>query len=95
MGKLDELRQLVADAFAEAAEKSEIEKLAKINNAIEAVSKEQDDLLAKNADLIQSYKALVQNTSFETKPGEITSELSQPKPVSFEDALSQFMNNKK
>ena len=95
MGKLDELRQLVADAFAEAADKSEIEKLAKINNAIEEVSKEQDDLVAKNADLIQSYKTLVQHTSFGDKPGENASELDDPKPVSFEDALSQFMNNKK
>ena len=56
MGKLDELRQLVADSFQEATDKKAIEQLALINNAIEEVSKEQDELMAKNADLVKSYK---------------------------------------
>lgn len=93
MGKLDELRQLVADAFKDATEKQEIENLAKINTAIEDVSKEQDDLVAKNAELIKSYKDLVQHTSFDV--GDKTIDDVAPTPVSFEDALKDFMSKKK
>lgn len=35
MTKLEELKQLVADSFKEATEKQDIERLAKINNAID------------------------------------------------------------
>lgn len=93
MGKLDELRQLVAEAFKDATEKQEIENLAKINTAIESVSKEQDDLVAKNAELIQSYKDLVQHTSFDV--GDKVTDDVAPTPVSFEDALKNFMSKKK
>lgn len=93
MGKLDELRQLVADSFKEATEKQEIEQLARINNAIEEVSKEQDELIAKNADLVKSYKDLVQHTSFDVG-NKVTDDVA-PMPVSFEDALKNFMSQKK
>lgn len=93
MGKLDELRQLVADSFKEATEKQEIEQLAKINNAIEEVSKEQDELMAKNADLVKSYKDLVQHTSF--KPDASAVDEIAPKAVSFDDALKAFLESKK
>lgn len=93
MGKLDELRQLVAESFKEATDKQEIENLAKINNAIEEVSKEQDELVAKNADLIKSYKDLVQHTSFDV--GDKVIDDVAPTPVSFEDALKDFMSKKK
>lgn len=94
MGKLDTLRQLVADSFKEATEKQDIERLAQINNAIEEVSKEQDDLVAKNADLIKSYKDLVQHTSFKADSSKVTDDVA-PEPVSFEDALKKFMSDKK
>lgn len=93
MGKLDELRQLVAEAFKDATEKQEIENLAKINTAIEDVSKEQNDLVAKNAELIKSYKDLVQHTSFDV--GDKVIDDVAPTPVSFEDALKDFMSKKK
>jgi len=93
MGKLEELKQLVAEAFENATEKQDIEQLAKINNAIEDVSKEQNDLVAKNAELVKSYKDLVQHTSFGTDKG-ATDEIA-PTTLSFEDALKQFLANKK
>lgn len=94
MSKLEELRQIVADAFAEAAEQQDIERLAKINVAIDGVSQEQDALIAKNADLLKSYKDLVQHTSFGTDRAKVIDEVS-PQPVSFEDALKEFLANKK
>lgn len=94
MSKLEELRQLVADAFKAATEQQDIERLAKINNAIDDVSKEQDVLVAKNADLIKSYKDLVQHTSFDVKSNEVTNDVA-PTPISFDDALKQFMSKKK
>ena len=93
MGKLDELKQIVADAFKEATQKQEIEQLAKINNTIEEVSKEQCELMAKNAELIGSYKELVQHTSF--KPDNNVTDDVAPKAVSFDDALKEFLANKK
>ena len=93
MGKLDELKQLVAESFKAATEQQDIERLAKINNAIEDVSKEQDALVAKNAELIKSYKDLIQHTSI--KPDSNVTDDVAPTPVSFEDALKSFMSNKK
>lgn len=91
--KLDQLRQIVAEAFAEATQKQEIEQLAKINNAIEEVSQEQNDLIAKNAELVKSYKDLVQHTSFQ--PDNKATDDIAPVSVSFEAALKEFMSNKK
>lgn len=94
MSKLDELRKIVADAFQQATEQQDIERLAKINVAIDDVSKEQDVLIAKNADLIKSYKDLVQHTSFDVKSNEVTNDVA-PTPISFDDALKNFMSKKK
>lgn len=94
MGKLDELKQLVAESFQAATEQQDIERLAKINNAIEDVSKEQDALVAKNAELIKSYKDVIAHTSFKVDSSKVTDDVA-PTPVSFEDALKSFMSNKK
>lgn len=91
--KLDQLKQIVAEAFANATQKQEIEGLAKINNAIEEVSKEQCELIARNAELLSSYKELVQHTSFQAESN-ATDEIA-PAPVSFEDCLKEFFANKK
>lgn len=91
MTKLEELRQLVADSFKEATEKQDIERLAKINNAIEEVSVEQEALVAKNADLIKSYKDLVQHTSFKEDKSVATDDIA-PTVISFETALQEFMS---
>ena len=94
MGKLEELRQIVAEAFQQATEQQDIERLAKINVAIDDVSKEQDALIAKNGELIKSYKDLVAHTSFNVDNSKAIDEIA-PKPVSFDDALKQFMSKKK
>ncbi len=94
MGKLDELKQLVAESFQAATEQQDIERLAKINNAIEEVSKEQDVLVAKNAELIKSYKDVIAHTSFQVDSSKVTDDVA-PTPVSFEDALKSFMSKKK
>ena len=91
MTKLEELRQLVAESFKEATEKQDIERLAKINNAIEDVSKEQDELIAKNADLIKSYKDLVQHTSFKADDNVVATDDIAPVAVSFEEALQDWL----
>ena len=90
MSKLEELKQLVAEAFSKAEDKQSIENLATINNAITEVSKEYDEVTAKNAELIKSYKDLVQHTSFKdaNKPNDIGTVNNAP---SFEDI---FLNNK-
>ena len=92
MSKLEELKTIVADMFKDADDKESIEKLAKVNNAIGEVSKEQDDIVSKNAELLKSYKDLVQHTSFkdDKKPGDtVPGNTSCP---SFEDALKEFIN---
>lgn len=94
MSKLEELKQIVAEAFKEATEKQDIERLAQINNAIEGAAKEQDDLIAKNAELVKSYKDLVQHTSFEVDKNAATDEVA-PAAISFEEALKEFLKNQK
>ena len=91
MTKLEELRQLVAESFKEATEKQDIERLAKINNAISEATVEQEELIAKNADLIKSYKDLVQHTSFKEDRSAATDDIA-PTAISFEAALQDFMS---
>lgn len=95
MGKLEQLRQLVADAFAEATDKKQIEQLASINNSIQEVEKEQQVLEEKNAELIKSYKDLIQHTSFNDKNNQPADQTGTSAPVSFEDALAKFMSEQR
>lgn len=67
MGKLQELKDMVAKMFENATEKEHIEQLAKVNNAIAEVETEQKSLEDKNAELIKDYKDLVKHTSFANK----------------------------
>lgn len=94
MSRLEELRQLVADMFEGATEKEQIEKFATLNNAIDGVSKEQDSLVAKNADLIKSYKELVKHTSFSTGDKPVDGIGGTPL-VSIDEALKQTLANMK
>ena len=59
MNYLDELKQRVAEAFKDATEKKDIDNMSKINTAIERISEEQDQLMAKNKELIAAYKDAV------------------------------------
>lgn len=94
MGKLEELRLLVADAFEKATIKADIDRLARIQSSIDEVSEEQNQLMESNASLIKDYKNLVMHTSFNTgeKPADQTGTSA---PVSFDDALKNFMSNNK
>ena len=59
MNYLEELKQRVAEAFKDATEKKDIDNMSKINTAIERISEEQDQLMAKNKELIAAYKDAV------------------------------------
>ena len=73
MSKLQELRDFVKQQFEQAdpSDKNAIDTLAKINNSLEdvetEVKAEQDVLVTKNAELMNSYKELVKHTSFNDK----------------------------
>lgn len=95
MGKLEELKNLVAGMFENATDKSSIENLAKLNNTISEVEAEQASLVDKNAELIKSYKDLVKHTSFNDAKTIEQAKTQVSKPVSFEDALRNFIANKK
>ena len=93
--KLNQLKTLVADMFKDAEDKESIDKLAKVNNAIDDVAQEQDTLVAKHSELLASYKDAILHSSFkdDKEPGDaVPGNVSMP---SFEDALDKFMNNNK
>lgn len=94
MSKLEQLKATVAALFENATEKSEIERLAKINNSIDEVESEHKALTEKNAELIKSYKELVKHTSFKEQP-----QFAETQPahttLSLEEALSNFLASKK
>ena len=94
MTKLEQLKATVATLFENATEKSDIERLAKINNSIEEVEVEQKALTEKNADLIKSYKELVKHTSFKEQPKFVETQATQP-ALSLEEALKNFLASKK
>lgn len=97
MGKLEQLKQLVADMFDKCENKEDIDKLSTIKNTIGEVEGEQQELIDKNSELIKSYKDLVKHTSFkdDNKIVEKNNEIFTPTSVSFEETLSKFMNNMK
>lgn len=64
MGKLEDLRKFIKQQFENAETKEQIDTLAKINTGFDEVEKEQQLLESRNAELIKSYKDLVQHTSF-------------------------------
>ena len=92
MSKLEELKDLVAKAFEKAETKDNIETLATINNKIDEVSQESDTLFKKNEELITAYKDLVKHTSFQAPKINMEDEITS-QPVSFEQALENFMKN--
>ena len=59
MNYLDELKKRVAEAFKDATEKADIDNLSAINTTIGLVETEQNQLMAKNKELIAAYKDAV------------------------------------
>ena len=66
--RLDELKALVAESFKNATDKESIENAAKINAKIDEVAVEQQALLDKNKELLDSYKEAVLHTSVKPNP---------------------------
>lgn len=95
MGKLQELRDLVAEWFnsAETADKGTIDKLSQLNKLSEEVAQEHNKLEEEQKALMNDYKELIKHTSFsDTK----IQPLQQVEPVlSLEDALEEFCRKNK
>jgi predicted oxidoreductase len=53
---LDDLKKAVAEAFANAADKDAIDRMAMINSAVEAADRDVRNLETKNAELLAAYK---------------------------------------
>lgn len=92
--KLDTLKNLVAEMFNKAENKSDIETLSVINKAVDEVKAEQDKLIAENKELLKDYKDLVSHTSFNDQHNQPQDTISGV-AVSFEEALQNFMSDKK
>ena len=92
MGRLDELRKMVSDLFAEADKKEVIEKAALVSNKIDEVAKEQELLINKNGELLNSYKELVLHTSFNDAPSAGNNPASSS-TLSFDDMLENYLKN--
>lgn len=94
MTKLEELRAMVAQMFENAEKKEQIEQLAKVNNAIDDVEKENKELTDKNSELIKSYKELVKHTSFKEQPKQVETQATCEAP-SLEAYLRDFLASQK
>ena len=94
MNYLDELKKRVAEAFKDATDKSAIDNMANINAAIDCVSQEQDQLMAKNKELIAAYKEAVMHPGVsgkEDKNMDPTNVPEAPKMPDFADFVAQNM----
>ena len=91
MNYLEKLKQLVADSFKDANDKTAIENAAKINSAIEEVANEQQQLLDKNKELAQAYKDAVLHTSVKPNPNipDVT-KATGGTPIVMEDFLATW-----
>ena len=94
MNYLDELKKRVAEAFKDATEKSAIDNMANINAAIDCISQEQEQLMAKNKELIAAYKEAVMHPGVsgkEDKNMDPTNVPEAPKMPDFADFIAQNM----
>ena len=94
MNYLDELKKRVAEAFKDATEKSAIDNMANINAAIDCVSQEQEQLMAKNKELIAAYKEAVMHPGVSAQKDETmdpTNVPEAPKMPDFADFIAQNM----
>lgn len=94
MNYLDELKKRVAEAFKDATDKTAIDNMANINAAIDCVSQEQDQLMAKNKELIAAYKEAVMHpgvSANEDKNMDPTTVQEAPKMPDFADFIAQNM----
>lgn len=89
MGKLDELRNLVAETFKEVTDADMIKRVGALDqkiNEIEQADKEKDQ---KYEGLLKDYKDVVLHSSFKPTDGQQIQNGPTSEPVSFES----FLNN--
>ena len=94
MNYLDELKKRVAEAFKDATEKKDIDNMSSINAAIDCISQEQEQLMAKNKELIAAYKEAVMHPGVsgkEDKNMDPTNVPEAPKMPDFADFIAQNM----
>ena len=94
MDYLEELKKRVAEAFQDATEKKDIDNMSKINAAIDGLSNEQEQLMAKNKELIAAYKDAVTHPGIsgkEDKAMDPTNVPESPKMLDFADFIAQNM----
>ena len=97
MNYLEELKKRVAEAFKDATEKKDIDNMSSINAAIDCVSQEQEQLMAKNKELIAAYKEAVMHPGVsgkEDKNMDPTNVPEAPKMPDFADFIAQNMPKK-
>ena len=94
MNYLDELKKRVAAAVKDATEKKDIDNMSSINAAIDCISQEQEQLMAKNKELIAAYKEAVMHPGVsgkEDKNMDPTNVPEAPKMPDFADFIAQNM----
>ena len=94
MNYLEELKKRVAEAFKDATDKNAIDNMASINAAIDGLSNEQEQLMAKNKELIAAYKEAVRHPGVsgkEDKNMDPTNVPEAPKMPDFADFIAQNM----
>ena len=94
MNYLDELKKRVAEAFKDATEKKDIDNMSSINAAIDCISQEQEQLMAKNKELIAAYRDAVMHpgvSANEDKTMDPTNVPEAPKMPDFADFIAQNM----
>lgn len=97
MNYLDELKKRVAEAFKDATDKNAIDNMANINSAIDRLANEQEQLMAKNKELIAAYKEAVMHpgvSAKEDKNMDPTTVQEAPKMPDFADFIAQNMPKK-
>lgn len=78
MNYLDELKKRVAAAFEDATDKKDIDSLSSINAAIDGLQSEQEQLMAKNKELVAAYKDAVMHPGLSKDRPKDPTEVPQP-----------------
>lgn len=73
---IEQLKSIVADAFKDAEDKSQLDALVSINAAIKNVEDERTALMDKQRDLVSAYKDALMNPGVADKP--------EPEPTTLE-----------
>lgn len=96
MSYLEQLRQLVADSFKDANDKTTIENAAKINAKIEELAIEQQQLLDKNKELAAAYREQVLHTSIKPNPNiQGSNDATGENSIQFDSFLADWTKNNK